>query len=132
MNRGKRYHFATGLKKKLPKQAGKEEFKESREAFSGLKIEELKKLFIPADVMKEGLLFIWAEKELIGQIINHFETQGFEYVENMVYIMLNPDLKTEVDQYRNTDATAAITREGYRFIRKGHKTLLFLRRSAYK
>ena len=43
--------------------------------------------------MREGLLFIWVEKELIGEIIQHFEAQGFEYVENMVYIMLNPDLK---------------------------------------
>ena len=34
-----------------------------------------------------------------------------------------------VEQYRNTDATPAIARQDYRFIRKGHKTLLFLRRS---
>ena len=39
---------------------------------------------------------------------------------------------SEVEQYRNTDAPPAIAREPYRFIRKGHKTLLFLRRSAYK
>lgn len=116
----------------LPKQVTKEEFKESRSAYSGIRIEELKKLIIPPDVMKEGLLFIWAEKELIGEILNHFETQGFEYVENMVYVMLNPDMRTEVDQFHNTDATPAISRQNYRFLKKGHKTLLFLRRSAYK
>ena len=37
-----------------------------------------------------------------------------------------------VEKYHNTDATAAIARQDYRFIRKGHKTLLFLRRSAAK
>lgn len=43
--------------------------------------------------MKEGLLFIWAEKELIGEILDHFEQQGFEYVENMVYVMLDNNFK---------------------------------------
>ena len=64
-----------------------------RAAFSGLRIEEFKKLVIPSDVMREGILFIWAEKELIQEIILHFETQGFEYVENMVYVMLDPSMK---------------------------------------
>mmetsp|Transcript_27465 Transcript_27465/g.36738 ORF Transcript_27465/g.36738 Transcript_27465/m.36738 type:complete len:83 (+) Transcript_27465:1029-1277(+) len=82
--------------------------------------------------MKEGMLFIWVEKELIGEILRHFEAQGFDYVENMVYVMLDSTLKQEVEQFRNTDATPAIARENYRFVRKGHKTLLFLRRSAYK
>jgi hypothetical protein len=64
-----------------------------RGAFAGIKIEELKELFIPTEVMREGIMFIWAEKELIGEIIDHFEPQGFEYVENMVYVMLNPAMK---------------------------------------
>lgn len=79
--------------------------------------------------MKEGMLFIWAEKELISEILDHFEGQGFEYVENMVYVMLDADKKQSVERFNNTDATPAIGRESYRFIRKGHKTLLFLRRS---
>jgi hypothetical protein len=28
---------------------------------------------IPPEVMKEGMLFIWAEKELISEILDHFE-----------------------------------------------------------
>ncbi len=52
--------------------ASRDDFKESRSAYSGLRIEELKKLVIPYDVMKEGMLFIWAEKELIGEILEHF------------------------------------------------------------
>ena len=43
--------------------------------------------------MKEGMLFIWTEKELIAQIIRHFEGQGFTYVENMVYVMLDKSKK---------------------------------------
>lgn len=66
---------------------------DNRAAYSGLRIEELKKLIIPPEVMKEGMLFIWAEKELISEILDHFETQGFEYVENMVYVMLDQDMK---------------------------------------
>lgn len=66
---------------------------DNRAAYSGLRIEELKKMVIPPDVMKEGMLFIWAEKELISEILDHFEGQGFEYVENMVYVMLDQDMK---------------------------------------
>ena len=43
--------------------------------------------------MKEGILFIWAEKELIHEIITHFEKQGFTYVENMVYVMIDQNMQ---------------------------------------
>ena len=87
------YTAAMGKKLK-PNKADKSDYAEIRSAFSGLKIEQLKKLIIPPEVMKEGILFIWAEKELISEILTHFEAQGFEYVENMVYIMLDPSVKT--------------------------------------
>ena len=64
---------------------GSQEKKKSS-AFQGLKIEDFKKLYIPDAVMKDGILFVWTEKELIGEICRHFENQGFAYVENMVYI----------------------------------------------
>lgn len=82
--------------------------------------------------MKDGILFIWAEKELIGDIVLHFENQGFQYVENMVYVMLDPDQKKSVNDFKNTDATPAIAREPYQYIRKSHKTLLMLRRTHEK
>jgi len=44
-----------------------------RQAFSGTTIDNFKKLIIPTKVMKDGILFIWAEKELIGDIVFHFE-----------------------------------------------------------
>ena len=84
-----------------PQQAQKSDFEEQRSAYSGLRIEQLKKLVIPPEVMKEGMLFIWAEKELISEILDHFEPQGFEYVENMVYVMLDSEMrqrKCKLDQ----------------------------------
>lgn len=57
-----------------PKQsAKKKKGEERREAFSGLSINTFKELKIPSSVMKDGILFIWAEKELIGEIVFHFE-----------------------------------------------------------
>jgi hypothetical protein len=44
-----------------------------RAAFSGISIEDFKKLKIPDSVMREGILFIWIEKELMYEIIVFFE-----------------------------------------------------------
>ncbi len=52
-------------------------------------IKTLMKLQIPDSVMREGILFIWVEKELISMVLDHFETQGFLYVENVAYVMLD-------------------------------------------
>ena len=101
---------------------------ERRKAFSGTTIEELKKLRIPDFVMKDGILFIWVEKELIFEVIVFFETQGFAYIENMCYVMLDPKEKDSVEKLKNTDATPAIARRPYKFINKAKKTLLMLRR----
>ena len=48
---------------------------------------------IPKEVMKDGLLFIWVEKEIISQIIKHLESQDFYYVENVCYVMLDQNMK---------------------------------------
>jgi hypothetical protein len=50
---------------------------ERRDAYSGISIETFKNLIIPPSVMRDGILFVWAEKELIGEIVLHFEDQGF-------------------------------------------------------
>ena len=52
-------------------------------------VKTLMKLQIPDAVMREGILFIWVEKELISMLLDHFETQGFVYVENVAYVMLD-------------------------------------------
>lgn len=39
--------------------------------------------------MKDGLVFIWVEKEFISDIIKVFEAGDFFYVENVCYVMLD-------------------------------------------
>lgn len=56
-------------------------------------IDDFKQLQIPPEVMKDGILFVWCEKELISEVINHFDKQGFNYVENMVYVMMDPRMQ---------------------------------------
>lgn len=46
--------------------------------------------------------------------------------------MLDPTQKTSVESFKNTDATGAIAREPYQYLRKSHKTLLMLRRTHEK
>jgi len=46
-------------------------------------------LRIPDTVMKDGILFIWVEKEFTNDVIVFFECQGFAYVENLCYVMLD-------------------------------------------
>jgi len=53
-------------------------------------IQDFQKLKIPDDVMKDGMLFVWVEKEYIMEIVRHLETQNFFYVENVCYVMLQP------------------------------------------
>jgi len=100
-----------------------------RAAFSGITIQEFKKLRIPDSVMREGILFVWTEKELMYEIIQHFESMGFYYVENLCYVMLDPSQVKSTKEINTTDATSAIAREDYMFITKSHRTLLMLRRT---
>lgn len=43
--------------------------------------------------MKDGLVFIWVEKEIIFELIKFFEEQDFTYVENVCYVMLDQNQK---------------------------------------
>ena len=49
--------------------------------------------------MKDGMIFIWVEKEYISAIICHLETQGFAYVENVCYVMLDKTMKKGKSKY---------------------------------
>jgi tRNA1(Val) A37 N6-methylase TrmN6 len=61
---------------------------------NGISIEEFCRSFkVPTTVMKDGLLFIWVEKEIIADLIKCFEDQDFFYVENVCYIMLDQNKK---------------------------------------
>ena len=43
--------------------------------------------------MKDGLVFIWVEKEIINDLIKCFEKEDFFYVENVCYVMLDENQK---------------------------------------
>ncbi len=43
--------------------------------------------------MKDGLVFIWVEKEVISKVIKHMERQDIQYVENVCYVMLDQNQK---------------------------------------
>jgi len=38
-----------------------------------ISIEDFQKLTIPTSVMKDGLVFIWVEKDIISEVIKHME-----------------------------------------------------------
>jgi hypothetical protein len=43
--------------------------------------------------MKDGMIFIWVEKEFISDVINHLEFLKFTYVENVCYVMLDKEME---------------------------------------
>ena len=57
---------------------------------NSITIEDFEKnLNIPTELMKEGLLFIWVEKQIIAKVIRIFENHRFVHVETASYIMVN-------------------------------------------
>jgi hypothetical protein len=96
-------------------------------------IEEFKKNFkIPTTVMKDGLVFIWVEKELISDLIKVFEAQDYFYVENVCYVMLDQQKKKVIDDSREIDISDSFVREDYQFLKKTKKTLLIFRRMSQR
>jgi hypothetical protein len=95
-----------------------------------LTISDFTKLTIPKSVMKDGMIFIWVEKEFISAIIKHLESQGFQYVENVCYVMLNREMQPSVKEFNTIDATPAIKLDDYTYLKKAHRSLLMFRRSS--
>jgi hypothetical protein len=56
-------------------------------------MKEFSKLVFPITLMKEGILFVWVEKEYIMDVCKFFELQKFFYVENMCWVMLDETMK---------------------------------------
>lgn len=75
--------------------------------WSMLSIEQFKEFSIPASVMKDGLLFIWVEKEIISDVIKSLEAQEFFYVENVCFVMLDQAAKSSIDSTRKIDISAS-------------------------
>lgn len=93
-------------------------------------IQDFTKLQIPKSVMKNGMIFIWVEKEFISAIIKHLEAQDFSYVENVCYVMLDRAMEASVKEFKTIDATPAIQRDDYTYLKKSHKSLLMFRRQS--
>jgi len=91
-------------------------------------MDEFSQLVIPKSVMQDGILFIWVEKEYIMDVFSFLEKEEFYYVENMCWVMLNEEMKEEVEKTRTQDATPAFVREDYTYFKKSKKTLLMFRR----
>ena len=54
-----------------------------------LSMSAFQRLVLPTSVLKDGLIFIWVEKEIISDVIKFMESQDIQYVENVCYIMLD-------------------------------------------
>lgn len=87
-------------------------------------------MHIPDSVMKDGMLFVWVEKEYIYEIVVHLETMNFFYVENVCYVMIEPTMEKEVRNFATIDATPAFVHEDYTYLKKSHKSLLMFRRTS--
>jgi len=55
----------------------------------GINIEELRKLELNKKLMRNGIVFVWSEKEILGRLIHIMEEKGFFYVENFVVALLD-------------------------------------------
>jgi hypothetical protein len=53
-------------------------------------LEEFSALKLDQRLIKDGLVFIWIEKRINNYITIFMEAQGFEYVENFSWLMLDP------------------------------------------
>lgn len=58
------------------------------------------KVQIPWNKIKEGLAFIWIEKEYLFDTLKLFEKNEFGYVENLTWIKLDP-FKIETSMNNN-------------------------------
>lgn len=52
-------------------------------------MEDFQKLNFSKDLMIDGLVFVWVEKEIILPVIKFFESQNMFYVENVCWVMLD-------------------------------------------
>ena len=87
--------------------------------------------------MEEGLIFVWSEKEHLSNIIDHFEAKGIKYVENLIWIILDPAKKSNyliynLDTISSTDdpfnLSNSFKSENYKYFSKSHLTLLIFRK----
>jgi hypothetical protein len=62
--------------------------------------EHLKNIQFPFKKIKEGMIFIWIEKEFLYDTLKFFEKNNFGYVENLTWVKLDPNkVKTSIYIY---------------------------------
>eukprot|EP01017_Pseudomicrothorax_dubius_P000244 TRINITY_DN0_c1413_g1_i2.p1 TRINITY_DN0_c1413_g1~~TRINITY_DN0_c1413_g1_i2.p1 ORF type:complete len:295 (+),score=44.42 TRINITY_DN0_c1413_g1_i2:2-886(+) len=79
---------------------------------SALTIAQFRKLDIPRRTMRNGIVFVWSEKELLSDIIHAMEQKGFFYIENFAVVMLD---STKIRSLLKNGGTRGERRRG------GHK-----------
>ena len=52
-------------------------------------IDDFKQLNFSKNLMTDGLVFVWVEKDIISELIKFFESQDMIYVENVCWVMLD-------------------------------------------
>lgn len=55
----------------------------------GVTFDEFKQLNFSKNLMIDGIVFVWVEKEIVSDIIKYFEQQDMIYVENVCWVMLD-------------------------------------------
>ncbi|PRP84414.1 methyltransferase MT-A70, putative (ISS) [Planoprotostelium fungivorum] len=74
--------------------------------------QQLEKLNI-GSVIKHGYIFLWVEKEILPQAVRWMEKKDFVYVENLVWVMQEPN--------------NSIVCEEYQYVRKSKRSLLIFK-----
>lgn len=61
----------------------------------GVKIDDFKKLDLNKKLMKNGIIFVWSEKEILGRLLKIMEEKGFFYIENLAIAMMDANLAVQ-------------------------------------
>jgi len=56
----------------------------------GITIQDFQQIILSSRLMKNGLMFVWAEKEIMQELFHVLEEQyKMYYIENMTWVMLD-------------------------------------------
>lgn len=78
--------------------------------------------------MKDGIVFLWIEKELIAEIIKIMEQKDFYFIESLCWVMLDETKRHEVEATCSININPAIVRNDSAYIKSSKKTMLMFRR----
>lgn len=84
----------------------------------GVKVEDFKKLDLNKNLMKNGIIFIWSEKEILGRLLKIMEEKGFFYIENFVVALLDASKAGVADKVKEIEAQPAKTDTAQKYNRK--------------